>query len=185
MTTALSLRLEAELTPGVLKALRSVLIGAPGYSTLVCGHPSDGSTAEAIFRERPPDTSAEQKYLFGIYLADDMIGCLDAIRGWPDAGTCHIGLLLLDERYQRHGYGREAMRLLQAEVQQWHGVATLRIGVVANNSPAFPFWRAMGFTETGERKQNPAFTSDIVIMTAPLRRSTRATFAATARNPTA
>lgn len=175
MIATVSLQREAGATPQNLAALRSVLIGASTYSALVTGSASDGSTAEAIFSERPPGTAAGQKYVFGIRLAGETIGCLDAIRGWPQAATCHIGLLLLDERYQRRGYGREAMRLLCDQIVRWGDINTLRIGVVASNTPAFPFWRAMGFADTGERKSHPAFTSDVVIMTVPLRDATTAT----------
>lgn len=176
---AIALRAESHPTPGNLAALRSVLIGSPTYSQLVLGHTSDGSTAELIFTERPPGTSVEQKHVFGIYESDDMIGCIDAIRDWPDQGTCHIGLLLIDEQHQGRGIGRQAMRLLCDRIRQWHGITTLRIGVVASNAPAFQFWRTMGFDETGERKQNPAFASEVVIMTAPLLQATADTFAAT------
>jgi len=47
-------------------------------------------------------------------------------------------------------------------------MAAIRIGIIASNAPAFPFWHKMGFAETGERKRDLSFMADTVILEKPL-----------------
>jgi hypothetical protein len=40
----------------------------------------------------------------------------------------------------------------------------IRIGIVETNVPAFAFWHALGFRETGERRAIEGFRGDVVLL---------------------
>jgi len=134
-----------------MAALQKVLENAPTYAERVTGRPPADTEAQSLFNALPAEATTDNKYLYGV-MADglDMVGCAEIIRGWPTSSTAQIGLLLLDETHHGHGLGRSTYHLVEAKVRSWPEIDTLRISVVRSNTDVLPFWRRMGFTETGE-----------------------------------
>jgi GNAT superfamily N-acetyltransferase len=106
-----------------------VLEGAPGYCNRVMGAPAGPAEAQSTYSVLPEGKTFDDKFLFGIYAGDEMVGCADVIRDWPRPGTSIIGLLLIAEAHQGRGHGRAAYDELEKIIQGW-GV---RAAVVRNN----------------------------------------------------
>ena len=171
MIDALTLRL---LTgqPAEMAALQCVLEAAPAYFQRVTGLPPGQAEAQSTFTALPPGKTYDDKFVWGLYSAEAMIGCADVVRGYPIPAKTVIGLLLLAEEWQRRGLGRAFAILLEQAISAWPEVSTLRIGVVKTNPGALAFWRKLGYRETGEVKQGPPeFVSDVLVLEKPLRRA--------------
>ncbi|HSW09778.1 MAG TPA: GNAT family N-acetyltransferase, partial [Bacillota bacterium] len=91
--------------------LQRVIEGAPTYAELVTGLPPGRADAQSMYTILPEGKSYEDKFVFGIYRGSEMVGCVDLIRGYPDASTAYCGLLLVSEEHQRRGIGRRAFEL--------------------------------------------------------------------------
>lgn len=148
-------------------ALCRIILAAPGYSQTVFGRPPYPADATEILTELPPGKEAADKFVYGVYAGDDMIGCVDLIRGYPDAGTAHIGLLLLAESRQGSGLGGQTLQLIEQLVAGWH-CNMLRIAVVSTNLIALRFWQKAGFTETGVRRKIENYIADAIVLDKPL-----------------
>ena len=126
--------------------------------------PSPGdarNTLEAL----PPGIAFEDKFVFGIYLNNNLIGCADVIRGFPNRQTAMLGLLLLTENQQAKGLGKAAYKKIEEVVKSWAGIEKIRIGIVQSNSEVVAFWQKMGFVDSGQRKafENKKVTSEAMI----------------------
>jgi GNAT superfamily N-acetyltransferase len=133
--------------------LQRVLEGAPTYFELTTGHPPGAAEAQSLFTVLPPEgLDYADKFDWGIVTEAGLVGCIDVLRGWPTADTAHLGLMLISEDHVGQGIGRAAFEALEHEVRRWPGITRLRAAVVATNAQVLPFWKRMGFTETGEVK---------------------------------
>ena len=171
LKAALTLRL---LTghPVQMAALQCVLEATPGYFQSVTGRPPGQAEAQSLLSALPPDKGYADKFLWGFYCDEALIGCADVIRGYPVPEKAVIGLLLLAEAWQRRGLGRAFALLLEQAIAAWPEITTLRIGVVKTNTGAHLFWRGLGFAETGEVKQGgPEWVSDVRVLEKPLQRA--------------
>ena len=101
-------------------------------------------------KEGPPGYDA-QKYFVGVFLGDteEMVGVADFVVSYPAEGKGFLGLLLLAERYQRQGLGREAVGLLEQWAAREHAVREVDLGVELVNERARRFWRRCGYAPTG------------------------------------
>ena len=68
-------------------------------------------------------------------------------------GPWFLWKLLIDERYQRRGYGRDAVRLI-AEIVRANGAAELLTSCVPAADGPETFYRRLGFVPTGELDEN-------------------------------
>ena len=113
--------------PEEMAALQQVLESAPTYAGRVTRHPPGPADTQNLMTILPPDNDYADKFMWGIMLDGEMVGCADMIRGWPSADTAHIGLLLLDEAHVGRGLGRGAYEAIEAQVRRWPQVHTLRL----------------------------------------------------------
>lgn len=152
-------------TPDELAALQRVLESAPTYHERIQGAPAGTHEAESTLAELPPGKTLDDKFVFGIYAGAEMVGCADVIRGWPDAETAIVGLLLFAERHHRQGYGTRAQVEIERIARGW-GMSRMRLGVLAANAEVLPFWEGRGFALNGERKPHRAglVTSEIWVL---------------------
>jgi RimJ/RimL family protein N-acetyltransferase len=103
-----------------------------------------------------------------------MIGCADVIRGYPTPDKAVIGLLLLAEPWQGHGFGRAFAALVEQAIAGWDAITRLRIGVALANSRALRFWQRLGYVETGEVKPADPGGFPVAVLEKPLSRTPRA-----------
>lgn len=150
MRTSLVLR-QLNGEPGEMDALQRVIEAAPRYLYRITGHPPGAAEAQSLFTVLPEGKTYDDKFVYGVYQGDTMVGCADVIRAYPAPGSAWLGLLLIAEPFQRQGVGAAAYGLLEEQIRTWP-VARIRLGVVRTNDEVLPFWRKQGFVETGEVK---------------------------------
>src|SRR5512143_2247326 len=127
--------------PEEMAALQAVLEAAPRYFECVTGGPPGRAEAQSTFTALPPGRSYDDKFVWGLYADDAMIGCADVIRGWNAPHKAIIGLLLLAEPWQGRGFGRAFAALIEQAIGGWPEITTLRIGVSAIHHDALGFWQ--------------------------------------------
>jgi diamine N-acetyltransferase len=123
---------------------------APGQQRFV------GTVAGAL---RDAEEIPEGKAWYrAIYAGDQPVGFL--MLSWnviPDPpriiGPWFLWKLLIDERHQGRGYGRDAVRLV-ADVVRANGAAELLTSCVPGDDGPELFYRRIGFTPTGELAEN-------------------------------
>ena len=85
----------------------------------------------------------------GIFVEDEPVGfamyTLDA-----DDGNWWIYRLMIDQRFQKRGYGRAGLRAVIERMSAIPGCDTIYLGVVQENGAAAAFYRQEGFRETGQ-----------------------------------
>jgi ribosomal protein S18 acetylase RimI-like enzyme len=138
--------------PGEVLALQRVIAAAPRFALAVTGLPPGPGDAQSMFTVLPEGTPYDDKFVYGVCLGGQMIGCADVVRGYPDPSTAFIGLLLIAEDSRRRGCGTTAYQTLESVILGWDGVERIRLSVVESNPEAVPFWRSVGFEPTGETK---------------------------------
>ena len=143
-------RLDGE--PTEMRELQRVLEEAPTYAHRITGVPPGAADAQSTYTVLPESKSYDDKFVFGIYRAGEMVGCADLIRGYPDPATAVLGLLLVSEKHPRQGIGRRACVLIEQFIQSWRTCDRIRIGVVRTNEAVLPFWTHLGFKPTAEVK---------------------------------
>jgi len=86
---------------------------------------------------------------FAIYADDRPVGftmyALD-----PDDGNYWIYRLMIDQRYQRLGYGRKALVEMLKLMSKLPGCSHVTLSVVPENETAMALYRQTGFRATGE-----------------------------------
>jgi RimJ/RimL family protein N-acetyltransferase len=127
--------------------VQRVLEEAPSYSLNISGKLPSPKDAKEMFSSIAPGIDYKDKFVFGIYLDNNLIGCIDLCRGYPDESNVTLGLLLLSEKYQRKGFGRQAHNKLEEIIKGWKIFEKIRIGVLITNQEVLPFWKKMGYIE--------------------------------------
>ncbi|WP_293931570.1 GNAT family N-acetyltransferase [Iodobacter sp.] len=145
-----------------IAALQALLESAPAYSLLVEGYLPQATAAIEAMQALPPDSSPDNKFVFGFYLNERLIGCADLCRHYPETGIAYLGLLLFDELFQGQGFGSIAMQQLKSIAQSWQ-CQRIRIAVIANNTAALAFWQRQGFIEP-YKKPTTAYADDAIVM---------------------
>jgi GNAT superfamily N-acetyltransferase len=115
-----------------------------------------GTVADAL---RDADEIPEAKPWYrAVYAGDEPVGFV--MLSWnvtPEPpriiGPWFLWKLLVDERHQGQGYGREAVRLVAEVVAANGAVELLTSCVVADDGPE-PFYRRLDFASTGEYDDN-------------------------------
>lgn len=132
--------------------LQRLLESAPDYSLRVTGGPPAPNEAHGVFSSLPLEGNFDNKIVAGFFAEQRLIGCADFIRGYPSHETAMIGLLLLSEEDQGKGWGREAYFKIENHCRQWPEIRKMRIAVVATNNIVIPFWKKLGFADSGVRR---------------------------------
>jgi diamine N-acetyltransferase len=89
-----------------------------------------------------------------VYAGDEPVGFVmlswDCVPDPPEIiGPWFLWKLLIDERHQRHGYGRDVVRLV-ADLLREQGAHELFCSYVTGEGGPAPFYKRLGFVETGE-----------------------------------
>jgi diamine N-acetyltransferase len=92
-----------------------------------------------------------------IYANDHPVGFI--MLSWnvtPDPpriiGPWFLWKLLIDERHQGRGYGREAVQLV-ADIARDHGASELLTSYAVGDGSPEPFYRHLGFVPTGQQDE--------------------------------
>ncbi|SMF80228.1 diamine N-acetyltransferase [Paenibacillus uliginis N3/975] len=88
---------------------------------------------------------------YGIYAENVMVGfALFDEELYPDDGYFWICRFMIDERYQRKGYGRAALGEILRKMKSHPTCTKIRISHVPDNSVVNHLYKQFGFVETGE-----------------------------------
>lgn len=139
-------------TPRGAALLQRVVEAAPRFAQLLSGAAPGPHEGEEILSLLPDGKTADDKFVYAVELDGVCIGCVDLIRGYPDAQTAHIGLLLLAQAYEGCGLGSASLARIETLVHAWPECSRLRVGIVERNARALAFWTRHGFAPTGETK---------------------------------
>lgn len=70
--------------------------------------------------------------------------------GWREAGIHHVLRFMIDERYQRQGFGRAAMEQLILRVRRQRNSRAIELNYDPANTAAAALYTRLGFQPTGE-----------------------------------
>ena len=103
------------------------------------------STAESLAQAYAYFTTA-----FPFAVSDDgkIVGFI-MMGFYEEKGYYTLWKLLIDERYQRQGYGRQALEQGIAFLKEKFGVNKIYTGVIPENHVAKKLYHSVGFAETG------------------------------------
>ena len=104
--------------------------------------PNDVSIAQAYF-------ARERAWFRAIYADETPVGFL-MLSDEPQKPEYFLWRLMVDAKYQGMGFGFKAMKLLIAHVKTRPGAAELLTSYVPGEGCPEPFYRKVGFEETGE-----------------------------------
>jgi len=91
----------------------------------------------------------EKTELFAVKAGDGYVGLVGG--GYDEDGvTGYINPLMIDERYQGKGYGRQAMLLMIAYLREQLHVTKINIGHRKVNTAAAHLYESLGFRIIGE-----------------------------------
>lgn len=148
-----TLEIKAKLFTGEpveMAELQWVLENATDYFQRSTGTGPTESEAISLLEAIPPGLSEEDKYVFGFYIGNRLIGCADVVRAWPEEDIAYVGLILLVDECRGRGFGRKIFQLIESEVRSWSEVRKMRLAVLKTNDITEPFFKKMGFRPTGE-----------------------------------
>ena len=120
---------------------------APGQDRFV------SSVAESI--EEAAGYPQASPWYRAVYAGDEPVGFVmlswDCVPQPPEIiGPWFLWKLIIDERHQRHGYGREVVRLVADLVRAEGGDELLTSHVPGGDGGPGPFYARLGFVPTGE-----------------------------------
>jgi GNAT superfamily N-acetyltransferase len=129
------------------------------------GSPPGPAEAESLFTALPDGCSHDDKRVVGLRDAEGrLVAVADVVRGWPDAETWIVGLLLAAPDMRSHGIGGAFVEDLAREAGQ-AGARRLRLGVFVDRQAAMRFWERHGFEATGMQLRDTALGQrELVVM---------------------
>lgn len=99
------------------------------------------SIAQAYFEEKA--------WFRAVYADDTPVGFL-MLYDDPDEATYYLWRFMIDQRYQRLGFGRRALQLLIEHVRTRPNATSLLLSYVPAEGGPEPFYASLGFVNTGE-----------------------------------
>lgn len=134
------------LEPPDLRDLQALFERARDYFELVTGRPPERDEAQRAFVAGPPSKSVSDKRVVGVFSSGGgLVGVLDSITDWPEAGVWTIGMLLLDPAVRGRGLGTAVL----AAFASWagsEGARTLRTAAPAQHDRGLRFLERAGFS---------------------------------------
>lgn len=97
----------------------------------------------------PDGCTKEQKYFLAYYDEDRPTAILDLIEGYPDSGTCYIGLFMVDAALHGCGVGTRIITELCVALGEL-GYKALRLAYGKRYESAARFWSKNGFVPLRE-----------------------------------
>jgi hypothetical protein len=74
-----------------MRELQRVIEGAPRYAHRITRVRPGQADAQSTYPALPEGKTYDDKFVFGIYLGNEMVGCADLIRGYPNPTTALLG----------------------------------------------------------------------------------------------
>jgi diamine N-acetyltransferase len=139
--------MQVTLRPITSETVRAVtqLSVAPGQEHFVA--PNAVSLSQALF--------SDEAWYRAIHADDEMVGFVmladETMKPDPPAvPKVFLWRFMLDQRHQRRGIGREAIRLVCEHARSRSGIDVLYTSYVPGEGSPGPFYLGLGFVPTGE-----------------------------------
>jgi GNAT superfamily N-acetyltransferase len=127
------------------------------YFTAATGTQALPADVQSLYYALPEGADFEQKRLLVVCRgADGVVGLVDVVDRYPDAGSCSVGVFLLAPGARRQGIGTGVARRL-AEEAAGRGMRTVLATCPADWEPGMGFLRGLGF-EIGTSAAPPGAT---------------------------
>jgi GNAT superfamily N-acetyltransferase len=107
------------------------------------------SDVERIFESLPPKKEYEDKWVFGLFKDDYLIGVIDVVKDYPVNSQWIIGLMIVDKTYRGNGLGAT----VHSALTNWaktKGAESFRVGSIKKNLGGNRFWLAQGYEKIKE-----------------------------------
>jgi len=143
-------------------ALQRLLERCADFELLMSGAPPTSEAAVELMEACPAGCPIEKKLVFGVERDGDLIGALDLLRDYPEAGDWYLGLLLLAPEERSSGLGAEIVEAVRSWIVTQKGRA-IRLAVHDQNEAAARFWERMGFQPVGTAVQERAAQTNQVV----------------------
>ncbi|MFI7600630.1 GNAT family N-acetyltransferase [Actinoplanes sp. NPDC049681] len=154
----------ATLTAAELGSLDEICRSQPAYWRASGDQDPDSMTRaeiEAMLREDAEADGCET--VVGRDSAGRVVGFAQLLLRHPVDGHPWIGLLMVDGRQGRRGYGREIVTAVEDRFRS-EGATAVRLGVLVVNTEAQQFWARLGYREIDLRpdraKGRPTFVME-------------------------
>lgn len=102
---------------------------------------------DELFDEAPPGLDASDSYRAGLFDGDTLLALAEMSFGFPAAGDCYVGLLMVRDTARGVGAGARLLRHLE-EVAVERGAAQMFLAVLDANPRGRAFWEREGFAAT-------------------------------------
>ena len=133
----------AEIKRDQLDALLPVFNSNPEYQLLTNGVPT---ITLADLQSTFDELSLPAAHWFVLSIQEQFIGVLHLLLESLHDGKSWIGLLLIHKHFQRKGYGKEALGVMERYLVS-AGKTSVHVGVVAENEPALLFFGKAGYEQ--------------------------------------
>jgi diamine N-acetyltransferase len=133
-----------QITSETVRAVTSLSV-APGQEHFVASNAV--SLAQALF--------SDEAWYRAIHADEELVGFVmladETLKPTPPASPkIFLWRFMLDQRHQRRGIGREAIRLVLEHVRTRPGIRHLYTSYVPGEGGPGPFYLGLGFAPTGE-----------------------------------
>jgi len=104
---------------------------------------------EYVAAELTEGPQGHEKIFLGLYEDHVLVGVADLLPAYPAPGRAWLGVLLIAERHQRRGRGRQGLAVVE-DYARTRGAREMALGVELVNTDGRAFWIACGYRPTGE-----------------------------------
>ena len=140
------------LTDADAAEIQDLYVRCTAFVELVEGRPPASHDGLDLLQAKPPGVKDEDKLVFGLFEAGQMIGALDVLRGYPEPDIWYLGLLMLSPETRNRGLGAQVYAATRSWVEA-NGGKAVRLIVQAQNDAALRFWERQGFVVIGATTQ--------------------------------
>ena len=135
----------ARLTRADAPDVQSLYERCSDYHLAHEGTPTRPTAGEEELASLPPGRSMEDKFPFGIYAPEgELLGYIELFRDYPAESEWWIGLLMLDPKMRRRGFGTQVFRAAAG----WaftNGARGIQLAALESDPAAQRFWIRQGF----------------------------------------
>jgi GNAT superfamily N-acetyltransferase len=141
-----------DFRPTDLAELNDLRMRAADFFAEVGDLPPTLESLKADMEDLPEGyTSADEVFYRG-YAGGRLVGYAEVLRGWPEADSWIIGILLVDASLRSSGIGHVIAEAVAQDARSL-GVRALLVGVIATRERSLAFWRREGYEKEVKRRQ--------------------------------
>jgi hypothetical protein len=129
-----------------IPALQRIYDGAPEIFQGLFGRPASPDQAIRDFLDA---LQSPGRFQFGVTLGDDLIGLADCKLDDEEEGLGHIGMILLERRFDDPEIRALVVRVLERWMASEYGVRRIETGTPASAPAEIGFWQGQGYEFTG------------------------------------